>query len=213
MKPLAPESDLLPRGQKTRDRLLGAGSRVFSERGYHSTRVEDIVVEAKTSHGTFYLYFSSKQELFEVLAGEVVEELSTVADSCPDLSQDILVQEWLVRFEVVYEKRHAFLRTWIEAEIVSGEIGRLAEGIVTRFTQALTRRLEETPIGLAPRPAAVILISMVERLEYYVHGRAIDAKPLETIATLAGVISALVGTTTTSNGLNTGSERRAKARA
>ena len=54
---------------------------------------------------------------------------------------------------------------------------------------------------------------MVERLEYYVHGRAIDAKPLETIATLAGVISALVGTTTTSNGLNTGSERRAKARA
>ncbi|MCX6503949.1 MAG: hypothetical protein NTU68_01995, partial [Actinobacteria bacterium] len=81
------------------------------------------------------------------------------------------------------------------------------------FTQALTRRLEETPIGLAPRPAAVILISMVERLEYYVHGRAIDAKPLETIATLAGVISAIVGTTTTSNGLNTGSERRAKARA
>lgn len=213
MKSTTLKSDSLPRGQKTRDRLLSAGERVFSQQGYHSTRVEDIVTEAKTSHGTFYLYFSSKQELFEVLTSEVVEELSAVADSCPDLSQDILVREWLVRFEAVYEKRHAFLRTWTEAEIVSGEIGRLAEGIVTRFTQALTRRLEATPIGLAPRPAAVILISMVERLEYYVHGQSITAKPLETISTLVEIISALVATTPVSNGFNTESERRAKARA
>jgi len=88
MKPLTPESDLLPRGQKTRDRLLGAGSRVFSERGYHSTRVEDIVVEAKTSHGTFYLYFPDKKsvfiELVKTLSHNLRAAIATAVADGPD---------------------------------------------------------------------------------------------------------------------------------
>jgi len=181
-----------PRGPRTRKRLLEASAQVFADRGYHSTRVEDIVTAAKTSHGTFYLYFTSKQEVFEVLIVQIVAELAKVADACPTLTVNQAVQEWLNKFDAVYKTNHAFLRTWIEAEIASDEIGRLGGGLVTRFTRALNERLHAAPSGLAPAPAAVILISMIERMEYYIHTQAIRATPAEAITTLAGVIAALV---------------------
>ncbi len=49
-------------------RLLDAGMRVFAERGYHAARVDDIVRAARTSHGTFYLYFANKEDLLCTLA-------------------------------------------------------------------------------------------------------------------------------------------------
>ena len=44
-------------------KLFDAGMRVFAERGYHAARVDDIVRTARTSHGTFYLYFANKEDL------------------------------------------------------------------------------------------------------------------------------------------------------
>ena len=55
-------------------KLLDAGVEIFAQRGFHAARVDDIVKLAKTSHGTFYLYFSNKEELFRALAQEVAKE-------------------------------------------------------------------------------------------------------------------------------------------
>ena len=62
-------------------KLLAAGSQVFATKGYHATRVDDIVKLAETSHGTFYLYFSNKEDLFRALAAEVTEAMHDVAES------------------------------------------------------------------------------------------------------------------------------------
>src|SRR5215208_7747217 len=59
---------LRPRGQRTVRRLLDAGAEVFAARGYHAARVDHIVRQARTSHGTFYLYFASKEDLFRALS-------------------------------------------------------------------------------------------------------------------------------------------------
>ncbi len=55
--------ELRAQGRKTMSRLLDAGMRVFAERGVHAARVDDIVRAARTSHGTFYLYFPNKEAL------------------------------------------------------------------------------------------------------------------------------------------------------
>lgn len=48
----------------TKEKILEAAIKVFSERGYHATRVDDIAEESKTSKGSIYFYFKSKQEIF-----------------------------------------------------------------------------------------------------------------------------------------------------
>ncbi len=48
----------------TRTRILEAAVSVFAQKGYHETRVDDIVIESKTSKGSVYFYFPSKQDIF-----------------------------------------------------------------------------------------------------------------------------------------------------
>ena len=48
----------------TRTRILEAAVRVFAEKGYHETRMDDIVSASQTSKGSVYFYFPSKQEIF-----------------------------------------------------------------------------------------------------------------------------------------------------
>jgi AcrR family transcriptional regulator len=58
------------RRTERRQAILEAAKRVFRDRGYHQVSVHDIIDEARIARGTFYLYFTSKQEVF----GELVDE-------------------------------------------------------------------------------------------------------------------------------------------
>ncbi len=57
-------------GRRTRTALLRAARQVFEQRGYQSTRIEDITEQAGYAVGSFYTYFESKEEIFaRVLEG------------------------------------------------------------------------------------------------------------------------------------------------
>lgn len=62
------------RRAERREAILGAAKRVFRDKGYHQASVHDIIDEARIARGTFYLYFSSKQEVF----GELIEDFLRV---------------------------------------------------------------------------------------------------------------------------------------
>ncbi len=55
--------------QKRRDKIIQAGLRVFSGRGYHAVKMTDIACEAGMSQGLSYHYFRSKEGLFSELVG------------------------------------------------------------------------------------------------------------------------------------------------
>lgn len=54
-----------------REALLGCALNEFFERGFASARIEDIAKRAGVSKGTLYLYFNSKQALFDGLVEAV----------------------------------------------------------------------------------------------------------------------------------------------
>ncbi len=65
----------------TKDRIVEAGKKVIFEKGFHSARVSDITSEAGVAHGTFYLYFKTKEEFLLELLNSVREEiLSTIEE-------------------------------------------------------------------------------------------------------------------------------------
>lgn len=51
-------------GKITRKRIVEEGSRIFQEKGFKNTRVNDIIGHLKIGKGSFYFYFSNKEELF-----------------------------------------------------------------------------------------------------------------------------------------------------
>jgi len=64
------------KGARTRARLLEAAKEVFEEDGFLEARISDIAERAGLSHGSFYHYFDSKEEIFREVAESVEEQLS-----------------------------------------------------------------------------------------------------------------------------------------
>ncbi len=53
--------------KERKEQILRAALRVFSRRGFHKARMDDIAQEANLSKGALYLYFRGKETLIEAL--------------------------------------------------------------------------------------------------------------------------------------------------
>lgn len=59
--------------ERRRQQILVSAKRVFSDKGYSRTTMEDIANEAELSPGTLYLYFKNKEELFASLSLRILQ--------------------------------------------------------------------------------------------------------------------------------------------
>jgi len=64
-KPGGPRSS---KGERTRAKLLQAAKEIFEEHGFVEARISDIAERAELSHGVYYHYFASKDEVFREVA-------------------------------------------------------------------------------------------------------------------------------------------------
>ena len=68
--------DTKPRWERRKDarpqELLAAALDLFVERGFASTRLEDVARRAGVSKGTLYLYFTNKEELFKAVVRDSI---------------------------------------------------------------------------------------------------------------------------------------------
>jgi AcrR family transcriptional regulator len=55
---------------------MDAAYRVFSERGYHSTRIEDIALETGMAQGLFYRYFQNKLDIFSQILDGIITRIT-----------------------------------------------------------------------------------------------------------------------------------------
>lgn len=71
------------KGAATRARLVDAARVVFERDGFLAARVSDIAREAGLSHGSYYHYFDSKEQLFREIAA-IQEQRLTAPPDRPD---------------------------------------------------------------------------------------------------------------------------------
>ena len=76
--PLTRKADRPPFAERDRDpgAARDAAKEIFEENGFLDARISDIAERAGLSHGSFYHYFESKEEVFREVAAEVDERLS-----------------------------------------------------------------------------------------------------------------------------------------
>ena len=62
--------------ERRRQQIIVAAKRVFSEKGFLKSTMEDIAREAELSPGTLYLYFKNKDELYASLSLRILQYLN-----------------------------------------------------------------------------------------------------------------------------------------
>jgi AcrR family transcriptional regulator len=75
---------LSPKAERTRALLVSSARFVFNRDGLADARVSDIVKKSNVSHGTFYTYFTSKQDIFEHVIIEFFDEIRGAIDALSD---------------------------------------------------------------------------------------------------------------------------------
>jgi AcrR family transcriptional regulator len=191
----AQERELRAQGKKTMRKLLDAAMTVLEKRGYHAARVDDIVKVARTSHGTFYLYFANKEDLFRALLTDVAEEVAALADTLGPIGPDEAgyreLRGWLGRFSDLYVHYGPVIRAWTEAEMEGDDAGRMGEEVLTTVATALVSRISESSNydeDFDPQVAALGIVAMIERVHYYLLSRQIDMPRDDVLDTLATVL-------------------------
>ncbi len=82
-----------------KEQILKVAEKIFSQKGYYETYVEDIIKEAKVGKGTFYRYFKSKEDLYTTLLKKILQDWEKYAfidpaqfksDNFPDLLKELI---------------------------------------------------------------------------------------------------------------------------
>ncbi len=60
--------------KKTKENILNVSLKLFAEKGYHGTSINDIAKAAKISKGLAYNYFDGKQKIMEAIFQELFKE-------------------------------------------------------------------------------------------------------------------------------------------
>jgi AcrR family transcriptional regulator len=183
--------ELRAQGRKTMRKLSDAGLRVFAERGYHQSRVDDIVRAARTSHGTFYLYFANKEDLLRALAVDCAQEMEELAagigpiDASPEGYADL--HAVLGRFLGTYRRYGVVIRAWMEDQVRDPEVDRFGVAAFTHIAEALAASLAPAPGQQADPATAAALMGLIERFSYVLASRDLgldDEVALDTLTRL-----------------------------
>jgi AcrR family transcriptional regulator len=111
----AQDRELRAQGRETVRKLLEAGTAEFEERGFNGVRVDDVVKRAGISHGTFYLYFANKEDLFKALLRDALHDMESVTGDFPVVTSDEtglrVLRAWVRKFSAAYAAHGTVLRT------------------------------------------------------------------------------------------------------
>ena len=171
----AQERELRAQGRRTMQRLLEAGQTVFDRQGFHGARVDDIVKTAKTSHGTFYLYFANKEDLFKALLRDALHDMEVIAGDFPVVTRDeagiTVLRRWVRQFFDVYAAHATVIRILSQADLVPEEV--YGDGLQMMFgiSEAMTTGMTAASRNAGQEPehvelTAVACLMMLERINY-----------------------------------------------
>lgn len=172
----------MKKGERTRARLLAAAERVFSRDGFSASRIVDITKEAGLSQGSFYTYFTSKEDIFRVTAHELVETIyaaMTVTDGGTTPAASISAANR--RYFEVYSEHVGMLSVIEQVATFNPEMRELRLDLRRRFMGRLTAMIERIAHdrpqdALDPHIAANALGGMIDNFAFvwFVLGEEFD---------------------------------------
>jgi AcrR family transcriptional regulator len=168
----AQDRELRAQGRETVRKLIE-----FEERGFGGVRVDDVVKRAGISHGTFYLYFANKEDLFKALLRDALHDMEIVAGDFPVVTSDVtgltVLRQWVRKFFSAYAAHATIIRILSSADLVPDEVYgeglqlffAIAEAMTTGMTAAAEAAGKHQE---SPELTAVACLMMLERVNYLI---------------------------------------------
>jgi AcrR family transcriptional regulator len=154
-----------------REAILNAALDEFFRKGFSAARMEDIAALAGVSKGSVYLYFESKDKLFEALIKSItaprLDEIETISRMAPsfedavnkiaELAPDMIVRSDLDRLmKVLIGDSHNF------PELVRTFRTEILDRVLSAFTDLLTRYQQKGQIQVEdPKLAARLVVAPI----------------------------------------------------
>jgi TetR/AcrR family transcriptional repressor of nem operon len=160
-----------------KNRIIETATRVFSEKGYHETTMEDVAEAMGVSKGAIYLYFGSKEDLFREICKESPTILQETLQSSFTGGDDLLTSS-----KVFFEKmiKHSI-----------GESGLIFETLAEASHNNTIRKILEEGYDKTSN----VLVSFLEKLRKKGRiKRGIDTRSLARtlIAVYDGLLASLL---------------------
>lgn len=185
---------LRKQGRKTMRRLLDAAMKAIDERGYHATRVQDVVDLANTSHGTFYLYFSNKEDLVRALTVEAASEVTKMSRAMSEAGRALELESWeelrrwIGGYSALWSHYAPLFRSWTDLAAIDEGVADQIRRMVLAHRDAIATRVAavERPGDLDPEVAGTAVIALLDRFHFLREfvGEPVDAGALDSLTTL-----------------------------
>ncbi|GAC1381175.1 MAG: TetR/AcrR family transcriptional regulator [Ktedonobacteraceae bacterium] len=170
--------------QATRQRILEAAERVFAEKGYHGTVVDDIIHTADISKGGFYFHFPNKQGIFLVLMEALTPRLISATERAIGQETDPIAKvDAALRTVLATFARHRRLSRilLIEAVGLGPNFEQKLMQVRTQFAAVIQRHLDQAIAegAIAPLDTEVASFAWLGAINELVSRWLVAGKPEE----------------------------------
>src|ERR1700722_1446378 len=165
---------LRSQGRETMQKPLDAAMVAFDRRGFHATRVNDVVDIANMSHGTFYLYFSNMSDLVRALTIEVATSASelqsalTQAGTALDGQSREHLRQWIGDYSKLWLRYAPLFRSWTDLATVDDSVADRTRRTLATLTDAMSSQISAAGMAddLSPEVTGMAVLAMLDRFHY-----------------------------------------------
>lgn len=164
---------LTRKGISTRQRIIDASLQIFERDGFTAARLGDIVEMADVSIGTFYKYFTHKEDLFVIVAFDAIRNLYPERGYTAGLDPIRGIERSNRRYLEVYRSQVGIFRAVEEVTALSPafrEARHVAQSQFPRRNAGSIEALQERGLidrTLDPRGTSLALGAMVRQYAYF----------------------------------------------
>ncbi len=127
-----------------------------------------MVQAAGASHGSFYRYFDSKEDLFGALANDAVSPLISAMERFPADGDVNALRAWLREWFGVYAQHGGIIALWRQAEFSDPALEALTGRVADAALGSLVGLLEDGGVGDV-LVNAMTLVGLLETIPHHVH--------------------------------------------
>ena len=130
---------------KTKRKIFETSMKLFAEKGYDATSIEEITATVGVAKGTLYYHFSSKEEIFQFLVEEGVKLLkNSIAIKTDKLTNSLDKIKAIVLIELKVLVKYESFMTIILSEIWgTGQRSKMCRDYVFEYIQMIQEIVEE----------------------------------------------------------------------